>query len=297
MERVPDILCIGAALWDVIGRSPAPVAHGADLAGRISRQPGGVALNIALALARQGHRPVMLAAVGRDPMGEALEQAMIAGGIDTDCLTRTGHLQTDSYIAIEGPEGLIAAIADSRLMEITGKQVLEPLQNGRFGSALAPFRGVAVLDSGFTVEQLAQFSVSPLLGAADLRLVPSSPSKAPRLAPFLNRPRTTFYVNLQEAGQLCDQQFHDSAAAAQEMLTRGAARVLITNGAQDATDADEMALITRTPPAVRATRVTGAGDVFTATHLAQECLGRSRAQALEHALAAAARHVATGPCG
>ncbi len=295
MTTRPDILCIGAALWDVIGRSPAPVACGADMPGRIARQPGGVALNIALALARQGQRPAILAAVGRDAMGEALVQEMTARGVETACLTRAGDLPTDSYVAIEGPDGLIAAIADSRSMEAAGMQLLAPLQDGRLGSDMTPFRGVVVLDSGFTVEQLAQLARSPLLAGADLRLVPSSPSKAARLAPFLHRPRTIFYVNLQEASHLCDQTLPDSAAAARAMLARGAARVLVTNGAQDTTDADHAALITRTPPAVRALRVTGAGDTFMAAHMAQEFQGATRVQALEHALAMAAEHVATGP--
>lgn len=286
---------MGAALWDVIGRSPAPVAQGADVAGRITRQPGGVALNIALELARQGHRPAILAAIGHDPMGAALLEEMIAHGVATGFLTRVAGLPTDSYIAIEGPHGLVAAIADSRSLEAAGMDVLAPLQDGRLGTETAPFRGVIVLDSGFTAEQFAQLAASLLLDAADLRLVPSSPSKAARLAPFLHRPRTSFYVNLQEAGQLCDQSFPDSAMAAREMLARGAARVLITNGAQDATDADQTTLITRTPPAVRAQRVTGAGDIFMATHLSQECQGASRVQALEHALAAAAEHVASAP--
>ena len=48
----PDILCIGAMLWDVIGRAPRRMAPGADVPGRIRHIPGGVALNVALALAR-----------------------------------------------------------------------------------------------------------------------------------------------------------------------------------------------------------------------------------------------------
>ena len=46
----PDVLCIGAVLWDVIGRSPAPMAPGADVPGRIRHLPGGVALNVAMDL-------------------------------------------------------------------------------------------------------------------------------------------------------------------------------------------------------------------------------------------------------
>ena len=53
----PDVLCIGAMLWDVIGRAPRRMAPGADVPGRIRHIPGGVALNVAVALARWGLEP------------------------------------------------------------------------------------------------------------------------------------------------------------------------------------------------------------------------------------------------
>ena len=62
--RRPDILCIGSVLWDIIGRSPAHMRTGADVPGRITRLPGGVAMNIATTLARFGLRPAILTAIG-----------------------------------------------------------------------------------------------------------------------------------------------------------------------------------------------------------------------------------------
>jgi sugar/nucleoside kinase (ribokinase family) len=63
----PDILCIGSVLWDIIGRSPASMRLGSDVPGRITRLPGGVAMNIAMTLARFGMRPALLSAIGRAP--------------------------------------------------------------------------------------------------------------------------------------------------------------------------------------------------------------------------------------
>ena len=57
MTITPDILCIGSVLWDVIGRAETAMRQGSDMPGRITRLPGGVALNIAMALARFGLRP------------------------------------------------------------------------------------------------------------------------------------------------------------------------------------------------------------------------------------------------
>ena len=46
----PDILCIGSVLWDIIGRTDAALGERGDVPGRITRLPGGVALNIAMTL-------------------------------------------------------------------------------------------------------------------------------------------------------------------------------------------------------------------------------------------------------
>ena len=66
MTRAPDILCIGSVLWDVIGRSASVMRQGSDVPGRITRLPGGVAMNIAMAAARFGLTPALLTAIGRD---------------------------------------------------------------------------------------------------------------------------------------------------------------------------------------------------------------------------------------
>lgn len=57
-----EIICIGSVLWDVIGRSGAAMRVGSDVPGRITRLPGGVAMNIAMTLRRFGMSPVLLPA-------------------------------------------------------------------------------------------------------------------------------------------------------------------------------------------------------------------------------------------
>lgn len=63
MTDTPEILCIGSVLWDVVGRCDTPMQQGGDMPGRIVRLPGGVALNIAMALRRFGLNPALLSAV------------------------------------------------------------------------------------------------------------------------------------------------------------------------------------------------------------------------------------------
>ncbi|MEX2520623.1 MAG: PfkB family carbohydrate kinase, partial [Paracoccaceae bacterium] len=117
--RAP-IICIGSVLWDVIGRAPLAMPPGADRPGRIHRRPGGVAMNIAAALARRGLRPTLLSQVGADENGDALVAAAAALGCETGFLSRDPAIATDMYMAIEDPSGLIAAIAAAHGLEEAG---------------------------------------------------------------------------------------------------------------------------------------------------------------------------------
>lgn len=287
----PDILCIGSVLWDVIGRSASHMRQGSDVPGRITRLPGGVAMNIAMTLRRFGMRPALLTAIGQDPQGDELISACNQLGMLTDHVYRSADLPTDRYMAIEGANGLIAAIADAHSLEEAGDKILHPLFNGPLGSAEAPYEGCVALDGNLTQSLLDSVAQSPFLAGADLRIAPASPGKAERLLPFLDHRRGTLYVNLEEAGILCQHEFEDTRTAARGLLARGAERVLVTNGGQSATEADGSGLREQVPPQVMVTRVTGAGDTFMAAHIAAELTGATRQEALDTALGAAARYV------
>ena len=285
--RQPDILCIGAMLWDVIGRAPRRMAPGADVPGRIRHLPGGVALNVAVALARWGLRPAVLSAVGRDPEGEALVIEAQRLGVITEHLARDTGLPTDCYMGIEDSEGLIAAIADAFSLEMAGAEILAPVSG-----ALSSWDGPVVLDGNLTEELLAAVPRDPRLSQADLRVVPASPGKAERLEPLIAARRGCFYLNRLEAEILAGRACPDAASAAEAVVARGAARVLVTDGPRAAADAAVGApTLTYTPPAVAVARVTGAGDCFLAAHLAAELDSRGRSTALARAVNASAAHV------
>ncbi|ABG32268.1 kinase [Roseobacter denitrificans] len=291
MMSKPDILCIGSVLWDVIGRSASAMRQGSDVPGRITRLPGGVAMNIAMTLARFGLTPAILTTVGQDSAGDELLSACAARGIVTDLVYRSADLPTDQYMAIEGANGLIAAIADAHSLEAAGAKILAPLSDGRVACENAPFQGRVALDGNLTLTLLSEIAQSPLFSCADLRVAPASPGKAERLFPFVKQSRGTLYVNLEEAGLLCNQTFKTSRAAAENLLALGAARVLVTDGGADASEGRPDGLLTQTPPQVLVARVTGAGDTFMAAHIASEAQGLDPAAALDRALKAAATYV------
>jgi sugar/nucleoside kinase (ribokinase family) len=288
-----DILCIGSVLWDIIGRTDTDLRTRGDVAGRIITLPGGVAMNIAMTLARFGMRPAILSCVGHDAEGDALLAAAQALGLNTGFVHRDRTLPTDRYMAIEDCTGLVAAIADAHSLEAAGDAILAPLCDGRLGSADAPWSGPIAIDGNLTGDLLSWIAVAPQFARADLRLAPASPGKAERLLPLMRHPGATLYVNRQEAGWLCDTQFASSAEAARGLLLAGAARALVTDGAVDASDgARDQELLTQAAQPVQARRITGAGDTFMAAHLFAESLGAPRPEALARAQAAAAAYVA-----
>lgn len=291
MNKPADILCIGSVLWDVIGRSASAMRQGSDVPGRISRLPGGVAMNIAMTLARFGMTPALLTAIGRDSEGDELIAACMSRGMITGFIYRSKDLPTDRYMAVEGANGLIAAIADAHSLEAAGEKILRPLLDGTLGSRAAPFRGPIALDGNLTHALLEQIARSDIFKSADLRIAPASPGKAERLTPFIAQKRGVLYVNLEEAGLLCQTEFNNSRSAAHALLKRGAVRVLVTDGGNDASEGRADGIVTKTPPQVLVTRVTGAGDTFMAAHIAAEYAGADRADALARALGAAATYV------
>lgn len=284
-----DVLCIGSVLWDVIGRSSAVMRLGSDVPGRITRLPGGVALNIAMMLARFGMRPALLSCIGRDSQGEDLMAACRHLGLETGLIYRSDDLPTDRYMAIEGANGLIAAIADAHSLEAAGARILRPFEDGRLP---APYTGLVALDGNLTLGLLSDIAASPVFARADLRVAPASPGKADRLRPLIGHPGATLYVNLEEAGLLCQAEFADAGVAAEGMVARGAARAVVTDGGRMAAEATRGAgVLTSAPPQVMVTRVTGAGDTFMAAHIAAESRGAGRAAALDEAIHRAAIYV------
>ena len=293
MER-PDILCIGSVLWDVIGRTSVPMRVGMDVPGRVTRVPGGVALNIAMTLRRFGLRPALLSAVGRDAEGDELIAACARLGLEMDAVYLSDDLPTDRYMAVEGANGLIAAIADAHSLEAAGPRILAPMRVGTFGTAVEPWDGPVALDGNLTESLLAEIARSPLFARSDLHIAPASPGKAERLVPLMGHPRATFYVNLEEAGLITKTVPVDSTEAAQAMRRAGAARVLVTDGGRSASYADADGVIDLAPPPVMVVRVTGAGDTFMAAHIAAELRGERPVDALATAVRSAAQYVSGG---
>lgn len=275
------ITCVGAAHWDIIAQAGGELHPGADVPGGVTRRPGGVAANIALALAALGIPVALVAAIGRDPEGDALAAALAAAGVDCTPLLRHSGA-TDSYVAVETAGGTLhAAVADCRGLERHAAPLL---------ATAARHAGALVIDGNLPLGKLTWFLETARPARA---LVAASPAKAGGLGRALAAGGTTIYANRREAEAICGAPLADARSAAAALVDLGAAAALITDGAGTAAWAGAGSVVAQAPPPVAPRSVTGAGDMLVAAHLKARRAGATPAEALREALDAAARHIAT----
>ena len=291
MQKKLDIICIGSVLWDIIGRSTYTMSSGSDKPGKIIKIPGGVALNLAMALQKNGFNSSLLSAIGADNDGDQLIEQIKLRGIDTEHIYRAKSFPTDKYMAVEGSNGLIGAIADTCTLERCEKYILSPLENGKLYKLNEPWAGIIVLDGNLTENLLNKINSDPLFRNVDLRIAPASPGKAARLRTCLNGNVRTVYMNLEEANLIVNQNFNESCSAAIALLNAGFKRAVVTNGGNKVTVAEKDSQITITPPNVDVVRVTGAGDVFMASHIQAELIGKQKETAINFALNQTAKYI------
>ena len=146
------------------------------------------------------------------------------------------------------------------------------------------WKGPIIVDSNLSQALLEDLRYDPAFKLSDFRLVPGSPSKVERLRMFLSHPGANFYLNLSEAGLILGSNFETSRLAASEILKTGLNSVLVTNGEQAACFAKGTEIIEIKPPKVEIVKLTGAGDVLMASHIAKILNGCNNQDSLLFAL-------------
>ena len=290
MDKKPKILCIGSILWDIIGYSITPLARGDDKEGIISKQPGGVAMNLAVRLSKYGITPAIISALGDDTEGLELIEICKKHSIIYDDILVCPKRRTDFYMAIEDPDGVALAIADTRLLTENKGKVLNPLISGRYKNWNSPI----ILDSNLSDEVLEELRYNSAFKNSDFRLAPGSPSKVDRLIMFLTHSGSNIYLNLKEANYILRKTFQSSVDAALEILSYGLNSVLFTNGERMACFAQGNELIKLKPPTVKVSKLTGAGDVLMATHITKLLERSSNYDAMSFALEETSKFISEG---
>lgn len=274
----PLFWCLGGVLIDHIGRTHAPVRTGQSNPGAARLSPGGVALNIARALAAHGANVALMGAVGGDIGADLITATLAEEGIE-DQLIRTGH-PTGAYLAIEGADGdLHAGVSDLTALEtLPADTIVAHL-------AQAPAAARLIIDANLTNAQLFKAAARPGWLAAEAVSAP----KAARLVPLLPGLNALF-CNLSEAAAM-GAGAPTAEAAAQILATRTGGAVFVTDGPRPAAVAQGDRTHSHTPPPAPAASVTGAGDAFTAAALMALAADAHPEDALAAAVAGAAAHL------
>lgn len=263
------VICFGAAHWDIIARAK-PDTAGLDRPGIVETRPGGVALNVATALAAQQVDTLLVAPVGGDDEGARLLSAIRGRGIDPGGLVVRSGRETGRYVAIEEADGgLLHAIADNRIL---GTMTPERIDFGALSDA----------DIWMVEANLPEKLLTAIAGQTDrppLIANPVSDAKAGRLTSILPS-LSLLYCNRREAEVLCGLPLADATAAAEALRGKGIDRAVVTSGAEKTTDAGPDGTATASPPPLTNGSVTGAGDAFMAGHLAATLAGAAPADAL-----------------
>lgn len=253
---------VGGANLDVKARLLAPPVHGTSNPGSVRLAPGGVARNIAHALAVLGEPARLIAAVGDDAPGTILLRHCAEGGVDTRLVRR-----------VSAPTGVYAATlaeAGDLMIGVSDMAATEALGPGDIADAAAELRnaGCIIADANLRTDTLR--ALGRLCAAASLPFViePVSVAKAARIEAVLAEglPIALLTPNRDELAALVPPSA-SVADRADALRSRGVARVIVHAGADGAIAVDGHGSVAVAAEAGPVRDVTGSGDVALAAAL------------------------------
>ena len=293
-QAPPDVVTFGETM-------AALRAHGAlRLGGSLGLSVAGAESNVAIGLARLGHRVRWAGRVGADELGALVLRTLRAEGIDTT------YAVTDD---IGRPTGLL--LTEPRLGTLTR---VSYYRAGSAGSAVSPADVLPALASGARVLHLT--GITPALGPSAAEAVLAAATKArdagitvcldvnyrsrlwtPDRARTALRPMTA-YTDLLIASEdelplLLERPDADESEAVQSLLAAGVGEVVIKRGARGATSFTADGATDCAARQVDAVDLVGAGDAFVAGYLSGLLGGTGIPARLHRAVTTAAFAVAT----
>lgn len=293
LSEQPGVVVIGGANVDIKARSTAPITQHTSNPGHGSMTPGGVARNVAENLARLGTRTHLIAAVGRDALGDNLLAQTSAAGVRLEFVQRSDR-PTGTYTAILDSDGeLVVAVAD---MAVTDDLGPEHINQAREVIATA---GLLVLDGNLA--QAALEHALDLAVAAEVRTIlePVSVPKAKAVAKLIATERPLYAVTpnrdeLTALTGLASRTDRQLRLAADDLHRRGVQHVWVRLGAQGSLLSSASGAATHLP-AVETTvqDVTGAGDSSLAAFCHALIEGQDPVEAARFGHAAAALTIAS----
>ena len=282
------VVIVGSLNMDLVTRLPRLPRPGETLAGQsFVTVPGGKGANQAVAAARLGASVAMIGCVGADAYGQQLRDGLLAEGIDCTGVT----------VIAEQPSGVATILVDDHSQNAI---VIVAGANGQLTTALVDSFEVLLSQAEVIICQLEVplDSVAHVLKRArelgKIVILNPAPASAPLPAGWY--PLIDYLIpNESEASVLSGGLAVDSVAsadvAASALLAAGAAKVIVTLGAQGSLFATRAQSRHFPAPAVQAVDTTAAGDTFVGGFAAALAEGKSEAAAINFGQIAAALSV------
>ena len=269
-----DILCVGDLDLDLFAAVSAIPRLDQKVSGRhLGLEPGGMAANVAVAVARLGGGSRLLAAIGDDDAGARALAAVRAEGVDVEFVARRENCKTFTCLVLLSPAG------EKALIRLETDAYL-PRPSDLAAAAFLGVRHVHTTfgDAELAIRALSQARARGLPTSIDVE-APDAERSPDRLGELLPLVDTLF----------CNRTGRDALLA---RLGGGvgdlANEVVVTLGAEGSVRFAEGRRVVVPGVAVAPVDTTGAGDCFAGAYLLCRLRGAPPADALEFANAAAA---------
>jgi 2-dehydro-3-deoxygluconokinase len=261
----PEVACLGETMVVLAPAAGTPL----ERADRLAVGVGGAESNVAMGLARLGHRSAWVSRVGDDPFGRRVLREVTAAGVDTSLVTVDPAAPTGIYLKDPGPAGTRVHYyrSGSAAARLSARDLADPRLAGVRLLHLSGITAALSDDCRDLVEQA--LTARPLPGARISFDVNHRPALWPagRAAPVLRAladRADVVLVGLDEAATLWD--VTDPAAV--RALLPGPELVVVKDGAAGATALPRTGAAVFVPALpVAVVEPVGAGDAFAAGFL------------------------------
>jgi pseudouridine kinase len=281
-----DVICLGGATLDRKLRTLHPLQSGTSNPVTGEQAFGGVARNVCENLARLGVRTALAALVGDDESGRELLQNLAAAGADVSLVATMAEHRTAEYTAVlDAYGGLAFGLADMAIFDAFQPADLERLE-ADFTAARWVFA-----DCNLPASVLSELILHARGASFKLAIDPVSVAKAARLPRDLTG-IDLLVLNRDEAAAMLGDNVEPERAV-QALRKRGAASVILTDGANGLLAVDHTGAIHIPVQNVAVRDVTGAGDALIASVLAGLISGNTLADAAKTGTHIAAMTVAS----
>lgn len=253
------VRCIGAANVDRLGKIAGPTVLATSNPGAVIQSAGGVARNVAVALAALECPVALTSRVGNDVDGDYVFANIDA--VDTAGISRSESCPTATYTALLSYQGeLVIALADMAIYDEMTIDTLASLAHQSVDDA------IWFVDTNLPIETLQW--IATIKGDRQLFADTVSVAKAPKLRPILGILDGIFCNRMEAVAILGGGEEHSIAELALALAEESCIAGVVTDGAAPLAFWSSAGHQSITPETHESADVTGAGDALIAGVLA-----------------------------